>query len=381
MCWANLDAFFIIYFLLFELCHITISLQEWINNSSWPPRCVTPPPTAPVTGFWWKGWRKEVLACFCSVGFEKPACLKPVGICDIQYTTEMRILECVWGKCKQPLWPSKPASISVPNYAAMKVRTKWLQSHQKQLSFAASKAGRGQVNIGEEKQPGHFFLCEGPGAVGGADGMKCFCFRLENAKEWLHKLFCVLEEEWIDLKDRWCLWNMQIELSWSKQLPFHCLELQTERNDSQETKDLLKGRRWRRKTASRGEWRQHGKEYSWPPTNSCSWGEKPRTATKPPPTYSKTMPTQNCKTSWKAGVILGSRQTQQWDSHGFVDVKTIDLISNILEVTCYFYIPSNKIAENKCSMIISFKVLDKALKEKIRQDYEKTCRQQGWKRN
>lgn len=68
-------------------------------------------------------------------------------------------------------------------------------SHQKQLSFAASKAGRGQVNIGEEKQPGHIFLCKGPKAVEGVDGMKCYCFRLENAKEWLHKLFSVLEEE------------------------------------------------------------------------------------------------------------------------------------------------------------------------------------------
>lgn len=49
--------FFYYLFLLFELCHITISLQERINNSSWPPlQCgVTPPPTAPATGFGWKG--------------------------------------------------------------------------------------------------------------------------------------------------------------------------------------------------------------------------------------------------------------------------------------------------------------------------------------
>lgn len=51
------------------------------------------------------------------------------------------------------------------------------------------------MNIGEEKQLGHIFLCKGPEAVGGVDGMKCFCLRLENAKEWLHKLFSVLEEE------------------------------------------------------------------------------------------------------------------------------------------------------------------------------------------
>lgn len=57
------------------------------------------------------------------------------------------------------------------------------------VSSAASKAGRWQVNVREAKHPG---LSK---AVGGVDGMKHFCLRIEKAKELLHKLFSVLKEE------------------------------------------------------------------------------------------------------------------------------------------------------------------------------------------
>lgn len=62
------------------------------------------------------------------------------------------------------------------------------------MSFAASKAGR-QVNVKAVKQLGHIVLSKGPKAVRCVDGMKHFCLRIENAKELLHKLFSVVEEE------------------------------------------------------------------------------------------------------------------------------------------------------------------------------------------
>lgn len=293
--------FFYYLFLLFELCHITISLQEWINNSSRPPRCsvvshLHPQPLRQDFGardvfkaakkgsagllllLWvWKTWSQWGFVT--SNTQERWEFGNAWGTANSHYDSQMlQVLECpitqrcttsdcmkvtpiFWRWHSPNPWAHCWGCRTAPGQwegRARGTRTWWLaeragechhhahtsQSHQEQLSFAASKAGRGQVNIGEEKQQGHIFLCKGPKAVRGVDGRKCFCFRLENAKERLHKLFSVLEEEWIDLKDRWCLWNMQIKLSWSKQLPFHCPELQTERNDSQETKHVLKGRRW-----------------------------------------------------------------------------------------------------------------------------------------
>lgn len=70
--------FFYHLFLLFELCHITISLQGGINTSSRPPRCgvvsrLHPRPcdSILVEGTCSTLLRKEVLACCCFVGFEK----------------------------------------------------------------------------------------------------------------------------------------------------------------------------------------------------------------------------------------------------------------------------------------------------------------------
>lgn len=125
--------FFYYLFLLFELCHITISLQERINNSSRPPRCGFVPHLHPqplrqdfAEGTCLTRLRRELLACFCLCGFEKSGCLKPVGICAIQYTAEMRI-SVHGGMETQPPRLSKPASTEMPNYAAMYLRTKFLQ--------------------------------------------------------------------------------------------------------------------------------------------------------------------------------------------------------------------------------------------------------------
>lgn len=63
------------------------------------------------------------------------------------------------------------------------------------VSFAASKAGRRQVNLQEVKQLGHIHISKGPKAVEGVDGPKHFCLRIENAKELLHKVFSVLQEK------------------------------------------------------------------------------------------------------------------------------------------------------------------------------------------
>lgn len=116
-------------FLLFEPCHITISLQERINNSSRVAAvsCHTsahhPCHSVSAEGTCSMLLRKEVLACFSFFGFEKPACSKPVGICDLQHTKEMRIWECA-GDYKQPLRLPNAASTEVPNRAAMCMRTK-----------------------------------------------------------------------------------------------------------------------------------------------------------------------------------------------------------------------------------------------------------------
>lgn len=63
------------------------------------------------------------------------------------------------------------------------------------VSFAASKAGRRQVNVHEVKQLGHIHISTGPKAVGGVDSTMHFCLRIENAKELLHKVFSVLQEK------------------------------------------------------------------------------------------------------------------------------------------------------------------------------------------